>query len=151
MKNDSSNPQDIVRGTRWEGKTVILELGGEIDLKTSTEVKNKLHEIFKDNPQILVVDMTAVEFMDYNGWDGKGYRITKPYAEKTFRRNDGGIEFRHHLCDVFNGLIAVGFSIQQVEDMYSQPDPEVKPGSWKHIAVYMPGLTIIARKEKRLS
>lgn len=67
MKNDSSNFQNVIKGTRHEGKAVVLELGGEIDTKTSAGVKNKLQELFRDKPQVLVVDMTAVEFMDSSG------------------------------------------------------------------------------------
>ena len=47
MKNDSSNFQNVIKGTRHEGKAVVLELGGEIDMKTSAGVKNKLQELFR--------------------------------------------------------------------------------------------------------
>jgi anti-sigma B factor antagonist len=67
MKNDSSGSQNVVKEVRHEGKTVILKLGGEIDMKTSTGVKSKLKELFENKPRVLVVDMTEVEFMDSSG------------------------------------------------------------------------------------
>jgi len=53
------------------------------------------------------VDFTnpAVEFMDASDWDGAGYRITRPYGQKQRRREDGAVEFRHSVGDIFNGLL----------------------------------------------
>ncbi len=68
MKDDSSSgSQNVIKGTMHEGKAIVLELRGEIDMKTSTGVKSKLQELFRDKPQVLVVDMTEVEFMDSSG------------------------------------------------------------------------------------
>ena len=47
-------------------------------------------------------------------WDGEDYRISKPYTERINRREDGAIEFRHYMDDIFNGLLDSGFSIQRV-------------------------------------
>lgn len=83
-------------------------------------------------------------------WDGEGYHITKPYAEKIDRREDGAIEFRHYLGDIFNGLIAIGFSIQQVWDAphYLRQNPQATPGSWTHQQTYVAGeFAIVAKKE----
>ncbi len=46
-------------------------------------------------------------------WNGTAYCITRPYCEKRNQREDGGIEFRHNLSDIFNGLIDMGFSIER--------------------------------------
>jgi ubiquinone/menaquinone biosynthesis C-methylase UbiE len=89
----------------------------------------------------------AVHFV---AWDGEAYRITKPYAEKIDQREDGAIEFRHYLDDIFNGILAVGMSIQQVQDScrYQQPDPKPPSGSWTHHWTYVGGrFVIVARKE----
>ena len=91
----------------------------------------------------------ATEFVDCEDWDGQGYRITRPYAERTRRRNDGGVEFRHYLWDVFNGLIEAGLSIEHVEEdpHYLHQDPGAQPGGWAHWLTYVTGFVIVARKK----
>ena len=88
----------------------------------------------------------AVHFVD---WDGEGYRITKPYAERIDRREDGAIEFRHYMDDIFNGLLDTGFSIQGVYEAprARHPAPDALPGSWPHHEAHVPGgFAIVARK-----
>ncbi len=83
-------------------------------------------------------------------WDGKGYRVTRPYCENTIRREDGAIEFRHYMDDIFNGLIDVGLSIRQVVDSSrnKKPDPQAIPGSWAHEESYIGGgFVIVAMKD----
>lgn len=93
----------------------------------------------------------AVEFMDWNSWDGKGYRITAPYVDSTEKDGDS-IQFRHYMSDIFNGLLAEGFSIEQVEDRWlGEPDLEAPPGTWAHWLAYIVGFVIVSRKERRLS
>lgn len=90
----------------------------------------------------------AVEFVDYVDWDGAGYRITRPYAERVRHRADGVIEFRHYLSDIFNGLMEVGLSLQQVEEAphYRQQPADIKPGSWEHWLTFVTGFAIVAKK-----
>jgi anti-sigma B factor antagonist len=64
---DSSNNQDIIRGVTCQGRTTILELGGEIDMKCFVTLKGKFKELYDAKPEILLVDMTLVEFMDSSG------------------------------------------------------------------------------------
>ena len=91
----------------------------------------------------------AVQFVD---WDGEGYRITRPYAERVGRQGvdgQGAIEFRHYLSDVFNGLLAAGFGIEEVceSPAHLQRDPDAAPGSWKHVQMHLPhNFAIVARK-----
>ena len=83
-------------------------------------------------------------------WNGAGYQVKKPYAERIDQREDGGIEFRHYMDDIFNGLLETGFSIQQVEDLsrYVQPDDHADLGTWSHEHTYFGGeFVVIARKE----
>jgi SAM-dependent methyltransferase len=91
----------------------------------------------------------ATEFVDCDDWDGEGYRITRPYSEKMRRREDGAIEFRHYLSDIFNGLFAVGLSIQQVQEAphYLRQSAQARPGSWAHWLTYVTGFAVVARKE----
>jgi hypothetical protein len=80
--------------------------------------------------------------------DGEGYRITAPYAETIYRRDDGGIEFRHYMDDIFDGLAEVGLSLTQVIDQGrdKRPDPAAIPGSWTHQEPYVGGgFVIVAR------
>ena len=91
----------------------------------------------------------ATEFVDDTDWDGVGYRITKPYAQRERRRPDGMMEFRNYLGEVFNGLIDLGFSIQRVfESPGELPSPKDEPGSYRHWGAFLAGpYTILARKE----
>ena len=93
----------------------------------------------------------AVHFME---WDRNAYRVTEPYCEKTDRREDGAIEFRHYMDDIFNGLIDVGLSIRQVVDLSrnKKPDPQAPPGDWTHEESYIGGIfVIVATKDRRAS
>jgi SAM-dependent methyltransferase len=88
--------------------------------------------------------------MHFTVWDGEGYRITKPYAERIDRRADGAIEFRHYMDDIFNGLLDLSFSIQRVCEApyYKHLDPSAPLGSWSHEQAYVAGrFAIVARKD----
>ena len=67
MTDEHNFPKDVIKGVRHQGRAVVLELRGEIDMKCSSNVKDKFKEIFRDKPPVLVVDMTDVEFMDSSG------------------------------------------------------------------------------------
>ncbi len=91
----------------------------------------------------------AIHFV---AWDGNGYRVTKPYSEKTDQREDGALEFRHYMDDIFNGLLEVGLSIRQVADLSRRvkPDLQAFPGSWTHERAYSGGeFVVVARKEAK--
>ena len=91
----------------------------------------------------------ATEFVDYNSWNGEAYLINKPYTERINRREDGAIEFRHYMNDIFNGLLNLGFSIYQVEDAprFFQQNGEAQPGSWDHSLLFLGGFAIVAKKK----
>ena len=100
----------------------------------------------------------ATEFVEPDTWDGEGYRITLPYAVKKRMDppdDDGepSVQFRHYLDEIFNGLLDAGFSIQRVHEPWRrhQPDPDARPGTWKHCGAYTAGLCILARKGQRTS
>ena len=95
----------------------------------------------------------ATEFVDWNSWDGEGYRITKPYSERVEQDEEDGVtglvQFRHYMADIFNGLIEEGFSIQQVEDSpkyFVRENAEAQPGGWDHWLTYVGGFAVVARK-----
>jgi ubiquinone/menaquinone biosynthesis C-methylase UbiE len=93
----------------------------------------------------------ATQFVDTDSWDGEGYRITLPYSVRQVEaKGESTIQFRHYLSDIFNGLVAAGFSIQQVQEAPShlQHNPQARPGSWEHILMYVPWIfAIVAEKE----
>ena len=83
-------------------------------------------------------------------WDGGGYRIGKPYSESTQTREDGAIEFRHYLDDIFNGLSDNGLLLLRVEDRGRdrKPAPDAKPGSYAHEDPWIGGgFRIFAKRE----
>ena len=84
-------------------------------------------------------------------WDGSGYSISKPYCESVQQRDDGPIEFRHYLDDIFNGLPDSGLLLLRVNDhaRYSKPPPDARSGSYTHQNAWIGGgFSIFAKKEK---
>jgi len=94
----------------------------------------------------------ATEFVDWNSWDGQGYRIAMPYAERVERPlegAEGSIQFRHYMADIFSGLVAAGLSIQQVHDdpqYYLPENARAQPGTWDHWLTYVGAFAIVAKK-----
>lgn len=94
----------------------------------------------------------ATEFVDWNSWEGEGYLISKPYAERSEypkHGEEGSIQFMHHFKDIFNRLIHVGLSIQEVQDSphyFSEAGQQAQPGSWDHWQLYAGSFAIVARK-----
>jgi len=91
----------------------------------------------------------AIHFV---AWDRGGYRIAKPYCERIDRREDGAIEFRHYMDDIFNGFVDAGLSLRQVVDLArdKKPDPQAVPGTWTHESSYVGGrFVIVATKDRR--
>ncbi|MBN2394563.1 MAG: class I SAM-dependent methyltransferase [Anaerolineae bacterium] len=93
----------------------------------------------------MVVGQPVIHFIE---WDGRSYCITRPYSESMKRRADGGIEFRHYMDDIFNGLLDAGFSIQRIHEApYARQPIEGQPGGWEYERSYVAGeFAIIARK-----
>jgi SAM-dependent methyltransferase len=92
----------------------------------------------------------ATEFVDWNSWDGRGYRLTMPYAERVERDGEhGSIQFRHYLAEIFNELVTAGFVIQQVHDspQYFLPaNARAQPGTWDHWLTYVGEFAVVASK-----
>lgn len=88
------------------------------------------------------------ESVDWTDWDGVGYRITKPYAQRERHRPGSMIEFRHCLSEIFNGLLQTGFSIQHaLESPAELPAPEAQPGSYADWSAFVGGgFTAVAQK-----
>lgn len=91
---------------------------------------------------------SATEFVDRTDWDGVGYRITRPYAQRERCRPDGAMEFRNYLGEVFTGLLDAGFEISRVCEPFDElPQAHAEPGSYAHWRAFIGGgFTVIARK-----
>jgi SAM-dependent methyltransferase len=88
----------------------------------------------------------ATQFVDPDTWDGQGYRIAVPYAVRQIEKEGReAFDFRHFLKDIFNGLLAAGFCIREVEEApyHLQQDPQAPPGSWEHWLTYVQGQFVI--------
>jgi SAM-dependent methyltransferase len=102
------------------------------------------------------VDFTnpATEFVDcWDAWDGAGYRLTVPYAEtaRIERPDDAGpdsMQFRHHMSEIFNGLLEAGLTIKEVQDSphYFRDYSHAAPGSWEHSMMYLGGFAVVTKK-----
>ena len=57
----------VVRHTRSEGGTVVVELAGEIDMHNSVPMRDRILGLLGDKPLILVVNMAQVKFIDSSG------------------------------------------------------------------------------------
>jgi ubiquinone/menaquinone biosynthesis C-methylase UbiE len=83
--------------------------------------------------------------VDFVQWDGEAYQVARPYHEQVLRREDGAIEFRHYMDDIFEGLLQAGLSIEQVKDLSRDraPDPRATPGTWRHERFYVGGQFVV--------
>ena len=68
--------------------------------------------------------------------------------ERPDKDEPDSIQFRHHMGDIFNGLLDLGLRIQQVQDsphLFRQ-NADARPGSWDHSLMYLGGFAIVATK-----
>ncbi len=65
MKKDV-NKQPIA-DVRWEDRSAVVAVNGEIDLSCSSEFQEELLALLKDKPARIVVDLSAVPHMDSSG------------------------------------------------------------------------------------
>ncbi len=84
--------------------------------------------------------------------DDQHYRIARPYAQKIYRRADGGIEYRHYMDDIFEGLLESELQLKQVIDVgrAKQPAPQAIPGSWAHQDAFIGGGFVIVTEKREL-
>jgi ubiquinone/menaquinone biosynthesis C-methylase UbiE len=128
---------DLIWGTGMSYIPNVKEVYSEVAKVLSTKGK---YRVDFTNP--------ATDFVDCNDWDGKGYRITRPYAERVRRLKNGPIEFRHTMSSIFNELLAVGLSVKHVEEApYYRQHVKALPGSWEHWRTYVSGFAIVSQKD----
>ena len=93
----------------------------------------------------------ATQFLDTDGWDGEGYRMTVPYAVRR-SADDDRADFRHFLSDIFNGLVGASLSVAEVQESPShfRPVGDAKPGGWEHWSSIVGGLfAVVCRKVEK--
>ena len=56
-----------VREVRWDGRIAVAAIQGDIDLSRSVEFQHQLLLLLDQHPQRLVVNLSAVPYMDSSG------------------------------------------------------------------------------------
>ena len=64
---DDKQDSSVVKAVRKEGSTYVVQLSGEIDLYHAPELREKLMELIDERPDVLVVNMAEVGYMDSSG------------------------------------------------------------------------------------
>ena len=77
---------DLTLSTREVGGRTIVAVGGEIDVYTAPKLRDTITELVASGAYQLVIDMTAVEFLDSTGL---GVLVG---GLKKVRANDGSLE-----------------------------------------------------------
>jgi anti-sigma B factor antagonist len=67
VRNDGTSPAtfEVVAGP--DDGTVTLKVGGEIDVATSPGLRRELYALLEDDPEQIVVDLSATTFVDSSG------------------------------------------------------------------------------------
>jgi anti-sigma B factor antagonist len=58
---------DFVVDSQITGRAVTLVLSGELDLMSSPILEQALQDAYESNPELIVVDLRGLEFMDSTG------------------------------------------------------------------------------------
>jgi anti-sigma B factor antagonist len=58
---------DFVVDSQITGRAVTLALSGELDLMSSPIFEEALERAYEENPELIVVDLRGLEFMDSTG------------------------------------------------------------------------------------
>lgn len=58
---------ELSLSTRTQGDHAVLSVGGEIDVYTAPQLRQRLIELVEQGSQHIVVDMEQVEFLDSTG------------------------------------------------------------------------------------
>ena len=57
----------IIKEIKKIDDAVIFELAGSFDMSCSMELRQELHDVLRDAPKKLIIDMAAVDCMDSSG------------------------------------------------------------------------------------
>jgi anti-sigma B factor antagonist len=89
----------VSRSTDASGATVVSIIG-EVDMSNATAVDSELQAVLRSEPALLVVDLSALEFID-----SSGIALLLRAAEKTAR-----LELRNPSVTVQRVIAATGLS-----------------------------------------
>gem|GEM_PF-3157600 len=67
MTTGGEQPEDLGIGVADEGGARVVVLTGELDLAGEDALQDALREAERDAPELLVVDMSALDFVDSTG------------------------------------------------------------------------------------
>ncbi|NQU76694.1 MAG: STAS domain-containing protein [Planctomycetes bacterium] len=65
MKNKDIN--DTIQQVRNEERALVVSLGGEVDLRHSSELQHSLSRLLDETPGRMVLDLSQVTYMDSSG------------------------------------------------------------------------------------
>jgi len=64
--SEPTRPSPILN-IRWEGRSAVAQVGGDVDMTCSAEFQQHLLELLDDKPEQVVIDLTDVPYMDSSG------------------------------------------------------------------------------------
>lgn len=81
----------------------------------------------------------ATQSVEESSWNGKGYMISSVFKGGKSYDEEDGIEFRHLLSDIFNGLIDAGFVIRGVweDPRHLHHAADTRPGTYEHMLAFV--------------
>lgn len=91
----------------------------------------------------------AVQSVEPESWDGRGYRIDRPYrGGKEDNRHEWSVTFHHLLPAIFNGLVAAGLAIEEVweDPRHTHYGHDAVPGTYNHMLSYVQAHFAIAAR-----
>ncbi len=56
-----------IQNIRWEERSAVAAVGGDVDLTCSAEFQQDLLELLDARPERIVIDLTGVPYMDSSG------------------------------------------------------------------------------------
>ena len=112
MEGDSVSPlrEPPVRGVEQLNGSVVVRLGGELDLYNADDVRAALNQALDSDPERVVVDMAEVEFVDSTALgvlieartrmaDRNGFRLAAPGLEARRALEVSGLDRHFHVHD----------------------------------------------------
>jgi anti-sigma B factor antagonist len=99
----------VARVDRQE-RAVVVSLAGELDLYNAEEVRSALLDACAGEPELLVVDLEEVQFIDSTALgvliearsrmpDGRGFRLAAPGLETRRALEVSGLDHHFHVHD----------------------------------------------------
>lgn len=78
-----AGPPTLTVTTEWHGRTLVLVLDGDVDLHTAPAVREALDSALAQEPRRLVVDLSAVRFLNSAGLTVllDGHRAAPPHTD----------------------------------------------------------------------